>query len=91
MATPRRLHFFKLERLCRSPVALERLKLLSDGRLLYKLKKHWKDGTSHIIFHPFELLERLAALVPAPQYNMIRYSGVLASSVLPIIRGYKSQ
>ena len=66
--------------MCRPPIAIERLKLLSDGRLLYKLKKKWRDGTSHIIFQPLELMERLAALVPAPRFNMIRYSGVLAPS-----------
>ena len=37
------------------------------------------DGTSHIIFKPHELMERLVALVPAPRFNMIRYSGVFAS------------
>ena len=42
--------------------------------------KKWRDGTSHIIFQPLELMERLAALVPAPRFNMIRYSGVLAPS-----------
>ena len=63
----------------RTPIAIERLKLLSDGGLLYRLKIIWRDGTSHIIFHPLELMERLAALVPAPCFNMIRYSGVLAS------------
>ena len=66
--------------MCRPPIAIDRLKLLSDGRLLYKLKKCWRDGTSHIIFQPLELMERLAALVPAPRFNTIRYSGVLAPS-----------
>ena len=74
----------RLERMCRymcrPPIALERLKLLSDGRLLYKLKKCWRDGTNKIIFEPHELMERLAALVPAPRFNLIRYSGVLAPS-----------
>jgi hypothetical protein len=41
--------------LCRPPIAIERLKLLSDGGLLYRLKKQWRDGTSHIIFQPLEL------------------------------------
>ena len=42
----------RLERMCRymcrPPIAIERLKLLSDGRLRYQLKKKWRDGTSHI-------------------------------------------
>jgi len=74
----------RLERMarymCRPPIAIERLKLLSDGRLIYRQKKQWRDGTSHIIFQPLELMERLAALIPAPRFNMIRYSEVLAPS-----------
>ena len=61
-----------------SCLPVERSKLTSDGRLLYRLKKQWRDGTSHIIFRPHELMERLVALVPAPRFNMIRYSGVFA-------------
>jgi hypothetical protein len=30
------------------------------------------------IYEPLELLERLAALVPPPRFNLTRYSGVLA-------------
>ena len=74
----------RLERMCRymcrPPIALERLILLNDGRLMYRLKKQWRDGTTKIIFEPLELMERLAALVPAPRFNLIRYSGVLAPS-----------
>lgn len=41
---------FRLERLCRyvarPPIATERLKQLADGRLLYRLKHRWRDGTT---------------------------------------------
>jgi len=67
-----------LRYMCRPPVALDRLERLPDGRLLYRLKKRWRDGTDSVVFEPLEFLERLAALVPAPRFNMIRYSGVLA-------------
>ena len=74
----------RLERMCRymlrPQIAIKRLKFLSDGRLLYRLKKQWRDGTTHIIFEQHERMERLAALVPAPRFNLIRYSGVLAPS-----------
>lgn len=60
----------KLERLCRyacrPPVATERVSLLEDGRLLYRLKRRWRDGTSHVIYEPLEMVEKLAALVPPP-------------------------
>ena len=73
-----------LERLiryaCRPPVAAERLSVLPDGRLLYRLKRRWRDGTTHVIFEQLELIEKLAALVPAPRFNLVRYSGVLAPS-----------
>jgi hypothetical protein len=53
---------------------------LPDGRLLYGLKRRWRDGTTHVIYEPLELMERLAAFVPASRFNIIRYYGVLAPS-----------
>lgn len=71
----------RLERLCRyvarPPVATDRLSRLADGRLLYRLKHRWRDGTSHVVFEPRELVEKLAALVPPPRFHMARYHGVL--------------
>jgi len=44
----------RLERLARyagrPPLASERLSLLQDGRLLYRLKRRWRDGTTHVIY-----------------------------------------
>jgi hypothetical protein len=71
----------RLERLARyagrPPLSTERLSLLPDGRFLYRLKRRWSDGTSHMVFEPLELVERLAALVPPPRFNLVRYFGVL--------------
>jgi hypothetical protein len=71
----------RLERLCRyvarPPVASERLSRLEDGRLLYRLKHRWRDGTTHVVFEPQELLEKLAALVPPPRFHLVRYHGIL--------------
>ncbi len=71
----------RLERLCRyvarPPVATQRLSRLPDGRLLYQLKRRWRDGTTAILFQPDELIEKLAALVPPPRIHMVRYYGVL--------------
>jgi hypothetical protein len=53
---------------------------LPDGRLLYRLKRRWRDGTTQVIYEPLEFMEKLAALVPPPGFNLIRYSGVLAPS-----------
>jgi hypothetical protein len=72
----------RLERLLRyagrPAIATERLSLLPDGRLLYRLKHRWRDGTSHVIFEPLEFLGKLAALVPPPRFHLVRYHGVLA-------------
>ena len=72
----------RLERLCRyvarPPLALGRLEALSDGRLAYRLKTPWRDGTTHVVMERRELLERLAPLIPPPRAHQVRYHGVLA-------------
>jgi len=72
----------RLERLCRycarPPIATERLEALADGRLLYRFKRPWRDGTTHIVMEPLELMEKLTALIPAPRAHLLRYSGILA-------------
>jgi hypothetical protein len=55
---------------------------LPDGRLLYHLKRRWHDGTDRVVFEPLEFLERLAALVPAPHFNMIPLKRVFAVDAL---------
>ena len=64
----------------RPPLSEQRLSKTADGKLRVKLKSAWSDGTSSIILTPMEFLERLVAIVPPPNKNMIRYSGVFASN-----------
>ena len=51
------------ERLCkycaRPPIAIERLEPLPDGRLAYRFKRPWRDGTSHVVFAPLEFLAKV--------------------------------
>ena len=72
----------QLEKLCRyvarPAVATERLSRLPDGRVLYRLRHRWRDGTSYMIFDPLDLIGKLAALVPPPRFNLVRYHGILA-------------
>jgi hypothetical protein len=72
----------RLEHLCRyvtrPPIATERLALAPDGRVVYGLKRHWRDGTSAVSFDPLTFIERLAALVPPPRAHQLTYHGVLA-------------
>jgi Putative transposase len=44
-----------------------------------QLRHGWSDGTTHLRFHPLELLERLASLTPRPRINLVLYYGVLAA------------
>jgi hypothetical protein len=72
----------RLEHLCRyiarPPIATQRLALAPDGRVIYGLKRHWRDGTSAVSFDPLTFIERLAALVPSPRAHQLTYHGVLA-------------
>ena len=68
----------RLLRYCARPAfAHERLELLADGCVTYRLKVPTRRAT-HRIMTPVELLARLAALVPPPRYPLARYHGVLA-------------
>ena len=65
---------------CRPPFAVERLERLPGGRLAYRMKTPWRDGTTHVVMSDGELVEKLAALVPAPRFHLVRYFGILASA-----------
>jgi hypothetical protein len=72
----------KRERLCRyiarPAVAVPRLSLSSNGKVVYTLKTPYRDGTTQVAFDPVDFMARLAALVPKPRVNLTRYHGVLA-------------
>jgi hypothetical protein len=72
----------RLERLCRyvlrPPLAAGRLQRVDEDMLAFTLKTPWSDGTTHLVLSPLDLIEKLAALVPRPRLNLIRYHGVLA-------------
>ena len=76
-------HRDRLERICRyalrPPVATDRLRLTDTGQVLLELRRRWGDGTTHLVFDPVELLERLAAIIPRPRINLILYYGVLGA------------
>ena len=62
----------------RPPLAAERLERMEGGRVRLRLKREFSDGTWAIEMDELSLCARLAALVPPPWQNQIRYSGVLA-------------
>jgi len=66
----------RLERLCqylcRPPLGQGRLNRLRDGRIGVALQRPWADGTTHLVFTPIELLQRLVPLVPPITFWTIR-------------------
>jgi len=77
----------RLLRYCaRPPFALHRLRpepskrsLSSpDARLVYELPRPARDGRTRIRLSPFELLDRLARLIPPRRVHRHRYHGVFA-------------
>jgi hypothetical protein len=72
----------KRERLCRyiarPAVAVPRLSLSSNSKVVYTLKTPYRDGTTQVAFDPVDFIARLAALIPKPRVSLTRYHGVLA-------------
>ena len=71
-----------LEQLCRyvlrGPLALDRISY-DGGKVNLKLKKIYKDGTTHLEFSPEQFIKRVIALIPPPRQNLIRYIGVFGA------------
>ena len=58
--------------------SLERLSWLPDGRLAYRMKRPAASGQTELVLEPLEFLRRLAALVPPPRVNLVRFLGFFA-------------
>jgi Putative transposase len=52
-------------------VAIERLALSASGQVRYSLKTPYRDGTTHIVLEPLDLMARLAALAPPVQSRLL--------------------
>jgi len=64
--------------LCRPPVSHDRLEQLDDEHVGLRLKTPYSDGTTHLVLHAHEFLQRLCALVPRPGTHRVHYHGLLA-------------
>ena len=62
--------------IARPAVSEKRLSLLSNGHVRYELKTPYRDGTTHVIFKPMDLIARLVALVPKPRVNLTCFHGI---------------
>jgi hypothetical protein len=67
----------KLERLCRNisrpAISEQRLSMTDHGKVRYELKTPYRDGTTHVFFEPIDFIGKLAALIPPPRINLIRF------------------
>jgi hypothetical protein len=76
----------RLERMCRylarPPVPADRVHLRRDGKVVFRLKRAFKNGVSELVFEPLAFLARLAALVPPPGFHLTRYFGLFSSGSL---------
>ena len=72
----------RLERLCRyitrPPIATQRLSTDNRGRVVYRYKQPFRDGSTHVVLEPLDFIARLVALVPRPRRNLTRFHGVFA-------------
>ena len=72
----------RLEQWCRyitrPALSDERVQLNTAGQVQLTLKAPWRDGTTHLVMTPLELMQRLAAVVPRPRLHLTRSHGVLA-------------
>jgi len=72
----------KLERLCRyitrPPIATQRLSVDGRGRVVYRYRHPFRDGSTQVVLEPLDFMARLAALVPRPRLNLSRFHGVFA-------------
>ena len=68
--------------LARPPVPSERVHLREDGKVVFKLKRAFRNGVSELVFEPLAFLARLAALVAPPRFNLTRFFGCFSSGSL---------
>jgi hypothetical protein len=59
-------------------VSPKRISRTADGRVAYRSKRRWSDGTEVVCFSGLDFLSKLMALIPQPRVHLLRYHGCLA-------------
>ena len=59
-----------------STIGTARNACADPGAFHYQLNTPYRDGTTHVIFEPLDLIARLAVLIPRPRANLTRFHGV---------------
>jgi hypothetical protein len=71
----------KLERLCRyitrPAVSTKRLSMTRNGQVRYELKTPWRNGTTHVIFEPLDIMYRM--------YGMLRAQGCAGAAISRLV------
>ena len=57
----------------------QRLRQVDENTSTYELKRPFSDGTTHVVFSACQLLQRVAALVPPPRFNLTRFARELGA------------
>ncbi len=65
-----------LRYMARPPLAVDRLSLDEQGRVIYRLRRRRKDGADTLVLDPVDLVARLAALLPPPKMHGLTYCGI---------------
>ena len=85
----------RLKKLCRNisrpALCLKRLGVRSDGKIVWSLRKPWRDGAKSFVFKPYECLAKLAVLVPHPRVSMATATGTFAATWKGILNGRSVQ
>jgi hypothetical protein len=59
-------------------MATQRLSVDGQGRVVYRYKRPFRDGSTHVVLEPLDFMARPAALVPRPQINRF----IIGASIL---------
>ena len=62
----------------RPPIVEERLSMTDDGKVAYRFKTTFRDGSRRVVMDPLTFIKRLAALVPRPLVRLVTYHGLFA-------------
>jgi hypothetical protein len=62
----------------RPPFSVQRLSLTAAGKVRLKLRKPTYSGQTELVLDPVDFLRRLAATIPPPRMNMVRFHGIFA-------------
>jgi hypothetical protein len=63
----------------RAAFALERLRILRDGKVAYRVKRVSRNRVTERVMTPVECLARLASIVAPPRYPLLRLHGVFGA------------